>query len=186
NTNRLLAEGLPEERPSAVDGAVEIYGSHANTVGGALGELLVDADAEDAYIAVMAYLDRIDDAPAAQLRAELAERTGAPVTWGWGPRFLHSTGQFHKGGRPTGVFLQITGAVGQDVEIPGRDYNFASLQAAQAEGDRQALESRQRPLVRLHLRSEEHTSELQSRENLVCRLLLEKKNSEPLQQKYNT
>src|SRR5690606_16261750 len=151
NTNRLLAEGLPEERPNAVDGAVEIYGSHANTVGGALGELLVDADAEDAYIAVMAYLDRIDDAPAAQLRAELAERTGAPVTWGWGPRFLHSTGQFHKGGRPTGVFLQITGAVGQDVEIPGRDYTFASLQAAQAAGDRQALESRQRPLVRLHL-----------------------------------
>jgi glucose-6-phosphate isomerase len=155
NTNRLLAEGLPEERPSAVDGAVEIYGSHATTVGGALGELLVDADSEDAYIAVMAYLDRFDDAPAAQLRAELAERTGAPVTWGWGPRFLHSTGQFHKGGRPTGVFLQITGAVGQDVEIPGRDYTFAGLQAAQAAGDRQALESRERPLVRLHLTDRE-------------------------------
>ncbi|HEU5126829.1 MAG TPA: glucose-6-phosphate isomerase [Glycomyces sp.] len=151
NTNRLLADGLPEERPSAVDGAIEIYGSHARTVGGALGELLVNADAEDAYIAVMAYLDRLDDAAAAQLRAALAERTGAPVTWGWGPRFLHSTGQFHKGGRQTGVFLQITGEVGQDVEIPGRDYTFAGLQAAQAAGDRQALESRDRPLVRLHL-----------------------------------
>ncbi|GAB3659794.1 glucose-6-phosphate isomerase [Glycomyces tarimensis] len=151
NTKRLLAEGLPEERPHAVDGAIEIYGSHAGSVGGALGELLVDADNEGAYIAVMAYLDRLDDAPAAQLRAELADRTGAPVTWGWGPRFLHSTGQFHKGGRQTGVFLQITGAVGEDVEIPGKDYTFASLQAAQAAGDRQALQSRERPLIRLHL-----------------------------------
>ncbi|WP_026923035.1 glucose-6-phosphate isomerase [Glycomyces arizonensis] len=151
NTNRLLDEGLPDERPSAVDGEIEIYGSHARSVGGAIGELLVDADTDDAYVAVMAYLDRIDDAPLEQLRAALAERTGAPVTWGWGPRFLHSTGQFHKGGRQTGVFLQITGAVGEDLEIPGKDYTFAGLQAAQAAGDRQALESRNRPLVRLHL-----------------------------------
>ncbi|GAB3231551.1 glucose-6-phosphate isomerase [Glycomyces halotolerans] len=151
NTKRILAEGLPEERPHAVDGAIEIYGSHAESVGGALGELLVDADHEGAYIAVMAYLDRLDDAAAAQLRAELADRTGAPVTWGWGPRFLHSTGQFHKGGRQTGAFLQITGEVGEDVEIPGRDYTFATLQAAQAAGDRQALQSRGRPMVRLHL-----------------------------------
>jgi glucose-6-phosphate isomerase len=130
---------------------VEIYGSHAGTVAGALGELITDADTADAYIAVMAYLDRIDDAEVAKLRAELAERTGAPVTWGWGPRFLHSTGQFHKGGRQTGVFLQITGAAAEDLDIPGRDYTFAGLQAAQAAGDRQALESRERPLVRLHL-----------------------------------
>ncbi|MEU5874392.1 glucose-6-phosphate isomerase [Glycomyces sp. NPDC047369] len=151
NTNRILADGLPEERPHAVDGAVEIYGSHAETVAGALGELLTDADREDAYIAVLAYLDRIDDAEVAKLRAGLAERTGAPVTWGWGPRFLHSTGQFHKGGRQTGVFLQLTGEVGEDLLIPGRDYTFAGLQAAQAAGDRQALQSRERPLVRLHL-----------------------------------
>ncbi|HEY1094512.1 MAG TPA: glucose-6-phosphate isomerase [Glycomyces sp.] len=151
NTNRILADGLPDERPHAVDGSVEIYGSHAETVAGALGELLTDADNETAYIAVMAYLDRIDDAEVAQLRAELAERTGAPVTWGWGPRFLHSTGQFHKGGRQTGVFLQLTGEVGDDLDIPGREYTFAGLQAAQAAGDRQALESRERPLVRLHL-----------------------------------
>ncbi|GAB4002441.1 glucose-6-phosphate isomerase [Glycomyces albus] len=151
NTKRILAEGLPEERPHAVDGAIEIYGSHAETVGGAIGELLVDADSADAYVAVMAYLDRIDDADAARLRSLLADRTGAPVTWGWGPRFLHSTGQFHKGGRQTGVFLQLTGAVGDDVEIPGREFTFAQLQAAQAAGDRQALQSRNRPLVRLHL-----------------------------------
>ena len=151
NTKRILAEGLPDERPNAVDGSIEIYGSHARTVGGAIGELLVDADSADAYVAVMAYLDRLDDADAAELRSLLADRTGAPVTWGWGPRFLHSTGQFHKGGRQTGVFLQLTGAVGEDIEIPGRDYTFAQLQAAQAAGDRQALQSRNRPLVRLHL-----------------------------------
>jgi glucose-6-phosphate isomerase len=151
NTKRILAEGLPEERPHAVDGAVEIYGSHSTTVTGALGELLLNADSDGAYIAVMAYLDRIYDADVAKLRAELAERTGAPVTWGWGPRFLHSTGQFHKGGRQTGVFLQLTGEVGEDLIIPGREFTFAGLQAAQAAGDRQALESRERPLVRLHL-----------------------------------
>ncbi|WP_114149485.1 glucose-6-phosphate isomerase [Glycomyces xiaoerkulensis] len=155
NTKRILAEGQSEERPHAVDGAIEIHGSHAETVGGALGELLLDADHDDAYIAVMAYLDRLDDAPAQQLRAELAERTAAPVTWGWGPRFLHSTGQFHKGGRQTGVFLQITGAIDQDVAIPGKDFTFATLQAAQAAGDRQALQSRNRPLVRLHLTDRE-------------------------------
>ena len=54
-------------------------------------------------------------------------------------------------GSATGVFLQLTGAVEEDLEIPGRDYTFAGLQAAQAAGDRQALESRERPLVRLHL-----------------------------------
>ncbi|WP_091051255.1 glucose-6-phosphate isomerase [Glycomyces sambucus] len=156
NTNRILTEGLPEERPHAVDGAVEIYGSHADTVAGALGEVLTNADREDAYIAVLAYLDRIDDAALAGLRAELADRTGAPVTWGWGPRFLHSTGQFHKGGRQTGVFVQITGEVGEDLLIPGRDYTFAGLQAAQAAGDRQALESRERPLVRFHLTNRKH------------------------------
>ncbi|WP_106364560.1 glucose-6-phosphate isomerase [Glycomyces artemisiae] len=151
NTKRILADGLPDERPHAVDGAVEIYGSHADTVAGALGEVLTNADNADAYIAVMAYLDRIDDAEVAKLRAGLAERTGAPVTWGWGPRFLHSTGQFHKGGRQTGVFLQLTGAVGVDLEIPDREFTFAGLQAAQAAGDRQALASRERPVVRLHL-----------------------------------
>lgn len=151
NTNRILADGLPDERPTAVDGDIEIFGSHAKTVSGALGELLLDADSKDAYVAIMAYLDRLDDAPVAQLRSEIAERTNSPVTWGWGPRFLHSTGQFHKGGRQTGLFLQITGAVGQDVEVPDREFTFAGLQAAQAAGDRQALESRERPLVRLHL-----------------------------------
>jgi glucose-6-phosphate isomerase len=73
------------------------------------------------------------------------------VTFGWGPRYLHSTGQYHKGGPQTGAFLQITGAVIEDLPVPGRPYTFGQLEAAQAAGDREALASRGRPLVRLHL-----------------------------------
>ncbi len=99
----------------------------------------------------MAYLDRQADAAAAELRALLAARLAHPVTFGWAPRFLHSTGQFHKGGPQTGAFLQITGAVEQDLEVPGREFTFGSLQAAQALGDLRALDSRGRPVLALHL-----------------------------------
>jgi glucose-6-phosphate isomerase len=104
------------------------------------------------YLAVMAYLDRFADADAAKLRALLA-RAGQerPVTFGWAPRFLHSTGQFHKGGPQLGSFLQITGAVAEDLPVPGKPYSFGALQAAQAAGDRQALTGRGRPLLHLHL-----------------------------------
>ena len=109
--------------------------------------------ADDGYLAVMAYLDRHGDGDVAGLRARLAARSGGrPVTFGWGPRFLHSTGQFHKGGPQTGVFLQITGAVARDLDVPGRPYTFGRLQTAQALGDLRALEQRGRPVVRLHLR----------------------------------
>jgi glucose-6-phosphate isomerase len=73
------------------------------------------------------------------------------VTFGWGPRFLHSTGQYHKGGPQVGTFLQITGAVTEDLPIPGQPYTFGVLQAAQAAGDLQALAGRGRPTLRLHL-----------------------------------
>ena len=74
------------------------------------------------------------------------------MTFGWGPRFLHSTGQYHKGGPQNGVFLQITGAVTADVPVPGRDFTLGRLQLAQALGDLGALRQRGRPAVRLHLR----------------------------------
>jgi glucose-6-phosphate isomerase len=103
------------------------------------------------YLAVMAYLDRLRDVAAAQLRPALAARIPHPVTFGWAPRFLHSTGQFHKGGPPVGVFLQITGDHPVDLDIPGRPFSFGKLQYAQAIGDLQAIKSRSRPVVRLHL-----------------------------------
>ena len=99
----------------------------------------------------MAYLDRLGDAEAAAVRPALATASGRPVTFGWGPRFLHSTGQYHKGGPQVGVYLQLTGAVTEDLDVPGQPYTFGTLQAAQAAGDRQALAGRDRPLLRLHL-----------------------------------
>ena len=86
-----------------------------------------------------------------QLRPVLAGATGRPVTFGWGPRFLHSTGQFHKGGPAQGVYLQITGNCGQDIPIPGRPFTFGELIAAQAAGDAQVLADHGRPVLRLNL-----------------------------------
>jgi hypothetical protein len=151
NTKHLLDAGLPDEGPSVVDGAIEVYGDVAVTVQEALRDLVNGVDT-GGYLAVMAYLDRFADADTAILRALLA-RAGQerPVTFGWGPRFLHSTGQFHKGGPQVGSFLQITGAVAEDLPVPGKPYSFGALQAAQAAGDRQALTGRGRPLLHLHL-----------------------------------
>jgi hypothetical protein len=148
NTKAILSGGPPHEEPSAVDGAVELYGTPAGTVADALRELLGGVSG---YLAVMAYLDRRGDAAVAQLRARLAKAAVRPVTFGWGPRFLHSTGQYHKGGPADGSFLQITGVVTDDLEVPDRPYTFGQLQAAQAAGDRRSLAGRGRPVVRLHL-----------------------------------
>lgn len=151
NTARILRDGLPQETPTAVDGDIELYGTGSRTVVDALASLVRELD-PTGYLAVMAYLDRQGDAAAAELRPLLARAAGRPVTFGWGPRFLHSTGQYHKGGPQTGSFLQITGAVTDDLEVPDRPYTFGGLQAAQAAGDRQALAERGRPVLRLHLR----------------------------------
>jgi hypothetical protein len=100
---------------------------------------------------VQAYLDRHADTLASGLRAAVAERSELQTTFGWGPRFLHSTGQYHKGGHPNGVFLQITGVVDKDLSIPDRPYSFATLQAAQAAGDAAVLADKGRPVLHLHL-----------------------------------
>jgi len=160
NTSALLDEAgdgpLPEGDPALVDGAVAIYADAALLGGasdlrGALDALLAGVPA-GGYLAVMAYLDRAADAPAAELRALLAARIPQQVTFGWGPRFLHSTGQYHKGGPQVGAFLQVTGAVTDDIAVPGRPFTLGRLQLAQALGDLRALSARERPVVRLHLR----------------------------------
>jgi glucose-6-phosphate isomerase len=151
NTSAILAGGAPDSAPAATDGAVEIHGPGGGTVPQALAGLLA-AVPPGGYLAVLAYLDRTGDAAVARLRPALARATGRPVTFGWGPRFLHSTGQYHKGGPPVGCYLQITGAVTEDLPVPGRPYTFGRLQAAQAAGDRQALAQRGRPVLHLHLR----------------------------------
>jgi glucose-6-phosphate isomerase len=112
---------------------------------------LIATTDSDGYIAVMAYLDRRDDAAISEIRSILSEKSGRPVSFGWGPRFLHSTGQFHKGGQQNGSFLQITGAISQDFEVPGREFTFGTLLMAQAVGDFRALGTRKYPLLRLNL-----------------------------------
>jgi glucose-6-phosphate isomerase len=151
---------LSGSRPPATEPVVEEDGLQVfvtddlrgdiRSLDGALGALLT-AVPERGYLAVMAYLDRQVEADAAELRRLLAGRLAHPVTFGWAPRFLHSTGQYHKGGPQTGAFLQVTAEVQQDLPVPGRDYTFGELQSAQALGDLRALGERGRPVVRVHL-----------------------------------
>ena len=155
--SRGLLDGSPGPDPADfVDGVVEVRATagllgDATTLEGAVAALLTTLDGDRGYVAVMAYIDRLADAALAEVRAPLARRTGRPVTFGWGPRFLHSTGQYHKGGPPTGVYLQVTGAPHADLAVPGRQFTFGGFIAAQAAGDAQVLAGHGRPVLRLHL-----------------------------------
>jgi glucose-6-phosphate isomerase len=155
---REMLEGTPERTaPDLTDDAVEIRAlggawlGEADTVREAVTALLAQVDAEVGYLAVMAYLDREAHAQLSDVRRRLALRTRRPVTFGWGPRFLHSTGQFHKGGPPVGVYLQVTADPAEDLPVPERDFTFGTLIAAQAAGDARVLADHGRPVLRLHL-----------------------------------
>ncbi len=115
----------------------------------ALPALARDGD----YVALLAYLRPTAERSRRleRLRVAIRAATRAATTVGYGPRFLHSTGQLHKGGPNTGVFLQFTGDEGEDVAIPGRSYGFATLIAAQARGDYDVLERRERRVLSVHL-----------------------------------
>ena len=140
---------MPKFSPSVTDGVVEIFGEGVD-LKSALAKFITSIP-DDGYVAVMAYLDRRDDSAISIIRELLSAKSNRPVTFGWGPRFLHSTGQFHKGGQQNGAFLQITGDVTKDIEIPGKNFGFSTLLAAQALGDGKALASRNFPLLRLNL-----------------------------------
>ncbi len=101
-----------------------------------LDEVLLQLKSGD-YLALQAYIDPNDDDVAAlqELRLDLRDEHKVATTFGLGPRFLHSTGQLHKGGPPTGVFLQVVGSDAADAAIPGQDFTFAELKHAQADGD---------------------------------------------------
>jgi len=154
---RAMLDGASETpKPAFVEGPVEVYATDglldgATTVAEAIQALLGRLDPEHGYLALMAYLDRKRNAHLAHLREHLALSTGRPTTFGWGPRFLHSTGQYHKGGAPNGVFLQVTGVPKADLEIPGRPFTFGEFITAQAVGDASVLDAKGRPVLRLHL-----------------------------------
>lgn len=117
---------------------------------GSIGELLNQAGAGD-YLAIMAYIPQSTEVDVAldDLRKRVMEKYGIATTMGYGPRFLHSTGQLHKGGPASGLFLQITGEQVNDLKIPGVPFTFGVLADAQAVGDFQALRSSGRRAVRV-------------------------------------
>ena len=151
-TSALLKEWggvLPVFTAPHTDGAVEIFGEGVDLADSL--KLFTQSIHKDGYVAIMAYLDRKDEARISEIRSLLSEKIGKPVTFGWGPRFLHSTGQFHKGGQQNGSFLQITGTPSSDIAIPGQSFGFKTLVAAQALGDGKALSTRKYPLLRFNL-----------------------------------
>ncbi len=152
---RGLLDAQPEPTPAAfTDGAIEVRGGDwlgdATTAADAVSALLAELG-EDSYLSVQAYFDRLAYSGLESVRDQLAAFTRRPVTFGWGPRFLHSTGQFHKGGPAIGVFLQVTAAAATDIAIPDRPFTFNELISAQAAGDAQVLSEHGRPVLRLHL-----------------------------------
>jgi transaldolase/glucose-6-phosphate isomerase len=108
------------------------------------------------YVAIMGYVEPSAefDQAIAELRAAVRDRTGGATTFGYGPRFLHSTGQLHKGGPPTGVFLQLVHDGDEDVDIPGAGYSFGTLKNAQATGDLETLRAHGLPAERIRLHGE--------------------------------
>lgn len=143
NTNRVLqtmeATGrLPEKAPSPPKQAIQQLQSHL-TAG--------------RYVAILAYTtpSRPFESAIRRLRRLLISRYHVTTTFGYGPRYLHSTGQLHKGGPASGLFLELVDRMKPDVAIPGRSYSFGTLARAQAAGDLQSLQAHQRPAVRVDL-----------------------------------
>lgn len=139
------------EPPAFVVGEIEVRGtddvvSGATDLAGAVSALLSYLS-DDGYVSIQAYVDRTAFPELANLRDTLAARARRPVTFGWGPRFLHSTGQFHKGGPAVGVFLQITTVEDVDLQIPDRPFTFGQLIRAQAAGDASVLAAHGRPVL---------------------------------------
>jgi len=115
--------------------------------------------ARDDYFALLAYVERnkLHRDMLQEIRLQIRDRKRVATCLGFGPRFLHSTGQAYKGGPNTGVFLQITCDDAVDVPVPGRKYTFGVVKAAQARGDFQVLAERNRRALRVHLGSDVST-----------------------------
>jgi transaldolase / glucose-6-phosphate isomerase len=145
NTKRVLDSGTVPE--------LEVAGDEQ------LRALLADARPPH-YVAIMGYLPPSDrlDAAVSELRAAIRAATGAATTFGYGPRFLHSTGQLHKGGPPNGRFLQLVNDPRRDAEIPDAGYSFGTLIAAQSAGDLQTLRSHGLSAERVKLEGEPATT----------------------------
>ena len=154
---KIATRALLDDRPAPTPPAFTAEGVEVRQVGGlevgdsldsAVTALLSHLD-DDGYVSIQAYIDRVANPELETLRDALAARTKRPVTFGWGPRFLHSTGQYHKGGPANGVFLQITQVAERDLEIPESPFTFGQLVQAQAAGDAKVLAEHGRPVLTL-------------------------------------
>ena len=144
---------LPVEAPTLDYDDIDVYGpAMGETVTTALKAFLTQYRPGD-YVAIMAYLPYGEEIDAAlnELRLALRLALRSATTVGYGPRFLHSTGQLHKGDGNNGLFIQITHTPAVDLAIPGEKYSFATLVAAQAQGDYNALRENKRRLIRFHI-----------------------------------
>ena len=161
NTNRLLKEVvaaglLPQEPPTQTEGPLSLFVREpAATLTATLARFLCQARPGD-YAALLAYLPESPavDQALADLRLLLKDRLHLATTAGYGPRYLHSTGQLHKGGPNTGLFLELTADDPVALPIPGQPYSFAVLKQAQALGDLEALHRHGRRALRVHLQGD--------------------------------
>jgi transaldolase / glucose-6-phosphate isomerase len=180
-TSAFEEEGsLPQEEPLVSDDGLAVYGDEANAK--ALGdvssvEAVLRAHLQRVhpgdYFALLAYVD-MTDAHAAilqRLRHRVRDARRVATCLGFGPRFLHSTGQAYKGGPASGVFLQITCDDPADLPVPGQQFTFGVIKAAQARGDLGVLTDRGRRALRVHLR--DVTAGLDALDQLVARVLVE-------------
>jgi glucose-6-phosphate isomerase len=157
---KVAARGMLEQRAAVISAvfaaegievcANELILDGASSIAAAIDALLAQLG-PDGYVSVQAYLDRTSVPQAAELRDLIAARTSRPVTFGWAPRFLHSTGQYHKGGPRQGVYLQLVSVAKNDIAVPGRDFTFGELIASQAAGDASVLGALGRPVLTLTL-----------------------------------
>jgi transaldolase/glucose-6-phosphate isomerase len=162
NTRRLLEAyekqgSLAQAEPIARDGEIAVFGDKTILDAGTdpatvVGALLGKVKACD-YVALTAYIEDTaeHDGLLEQIRGHIRDLKRVATTVGFGPRFLHSTGQLHKGGPDTGVFIQITADPKEDIPIPGEKYTFGVLVAAEAQGDYESLASRKRRIIRFHV-----------------------------------
>jgi transaldolase/glucose-6-phosphate isomerase len=155
---------LPKEEPIATGDGLELFADERNR-----SELAADADDGDSvddllrahlaritegdYLALLAFVEMTPahEEVLTEVRRAIRDSTGAATCLGFGPRFLHSTGQAYKGGPESGVFLQITCDDASDLQVPGQKYSFGVVKAAQARGDFQVLAERGRRALRIHV-----------------------------------
>lgn len=156
-TKRLLKvvedEGKLPEAPVGLDeDGIRLYGDTcADTVAEAL-EIFLSGHEPDDYVAIMAYLTESDELNAElhRLQREIRDKTRLATTLGYGPRFLHSTGQYHKGGPANGYYVQLTGDHPEDAAIPNQRASWGQFVDAQAQGDLEALKAHERRVLRIH------------------------------------